>query len=125
MLAGLFFKTVVELKKTIDAMHDGQEIGSPGLTVWAIFCFFRQSPTKISSGYAFQEPHSVCFLILGLTVIVFIKRKKSKIFNFQLVMEFCGAGSVTDLVKATKGNTLKEEWIAYICRKFSGYVTYN
>ena len=32
-------------------------------------------------------------------------------------MEFCGAGSVTDLVKATKGNTLKEEWIAYICRE--------
>ena len=50
-------------------------------------------------------------------MIVFIKRKKSKIFNFQLVMEFCGAGSVTDLVKATKGNTLKEEWIAYICRE--------
>nr|QWX94530.1 TRAF2 and NCk interacting kinase-like protein [Platynereis dumerilii] len=34
-----------------------------------------------------------------------------------LVMEFCGAGSVTDLVKATKGNSLKEEWIAYICRE--------
>ncbi|XP_064615647.1 misshapen-like kinase 1 isoform X2 [Liolophura sinensis] len=34
-----------------------------------------------------------------------------------LVMEFCGAGSVTDLVKATKGNCLKEEWIAYICRE--------
>ncbi|CAL1541662.1 unnamed protein product [Lymnaea stagnalis] len=43
-----------------------------------------------------------------------------------LVMEFCGAGSVTDLVKAlgtetfrraTKGNFLKEEWIAYVCRE--------
>ena len=34
-----------------------------------------------------------------------------------LVMEFCGAGSVTDLVKATKGNTLREEWIAYIARE--------
>ncbi|XP_043347703.1 TRAF2 and NCK-interacting protein kinase isoform X12 [Dermochelys coriacea] len=34
-----------------------------------------------------------------------------------LVMEFCGAGSVTDLIKNTKGNTLKEEWIAYICRE--------
>ncbi|XP_070539407.1 mitogen-activated protein kinase kinase kinase kinase 4-like isoform X2 [Ptychodera flava] len=34
-----------------------------------------------------------------------------------LVMEYCGAGSVTDLVKATKGNTLKEEWISYICRE--------
>ncbi|XP_014794307.1 PREDICTED: TRAF2 and NCK-interacting protein kinase isoform X6 [Calidris pugnax] len=32
-------------------------------------------------------------------------------------MEFCGAGSVTDLIKNTKGNTLKEEWIAYICRE--------
>ncbi|XP_067853396.1 mitogen-activated protein kinase kinase kinase kinase 4 isoform X2 [Heptranchias perlo] len=34
-----------------------------------------------------------------------------------LVMEFCGAGSVTDLVKKTKGNCLKEDWIAYICRE--------
>ncbi|XP_034238185.1 serine/threonine-protein kinase mig-15 isoform X6 [Thrips palmi] len=34
-----------------------------------------------------------------------------------LVMEYCGAGSVTDLVKSTKGQSLKEEWIAYICRE--------
>lgn len=37
--------------------------------------------------------------------------------HFQLVMEFCGAGSVTDLVKNTKGSSLKEDWIAYICRE--------
>ena len=35
----------------------------------------------------------------------------------QLVMEYCGAGSVTDLVKSTKNRTLKEDWIAYICRE--------
>uniref|UniRef100_A0A673KYR7 non-specific serine/threonine protein kinase n=1 Tax=Sinocyclocheilus rhinocerous TaxID=307959 RepID=A0A673KYR7_9TELE len=34
-----------------------------------------------------------------------------------LVMEYCGAGSVTDLLKKTKGNCLKEDWIAYICRE--------
>ncbi|XP_076356512.1 serine/threonine-protein kinase mig-15-like isoform X2 [Tachypleus tridentatus] len=34
-----------------------------------------------------------------------------------LVMEYCGAGSVTDLVKSTKGQSLKEEWIAYVCRE--------
>ncbi|XP_059908580.1 TRAF2 and NCK interacting kinase a isoform X6 [Gadus macrocephalus] len=34
-----------------------------------------------------------------------------------LVMEFCGAGSVTDLIKNTKGSSLKEEWSAYICRE--------
>ncbi|XP_058249328.1 mitogen-activated protein kinase kinase kinase kinase 4 isoform X9 [Hemibagrus wyckioides] len=34
-----------------------------------------------------------------------------------LVMEFCGAGSITDLVKNTKGNWLKEDWIAYISRE--------
>uniref|UniRef100_A0A2I2Z861 non-specific serine/threonine protein kinase n=1 Tax=Gorilla gorilla gorilla TaxID=9595 RepID=A0A2I2Z861_GORGO len=34
-----------------------------------------------------------------------------------MVMEFCGAGSVTDLVKNTKGNALKEDCIAYICRE--------
>ncbi|KAJ8270362.1 hypothetical protein GJAV_G00113560 [Gymnothorax javanicus] len=32
-------------------------------------------------------------------------------------MEFCGAGSVTDLIRNTKGNSLKEEWTAYICRE--------
>ncbi|XP_076831855.1 TRAF2 and NCK interacting kinase a isoform X3 [Brachyhypopomus gauderio] len=34
-----------------------------------------------------------------------------------LVMEFCGAGSVTDLVKSTRGNSLKEKWTAYISRE--------
>ncbi|XP_040571744.1 serine/threonine-protein kinase mig-15 [Lepeophtheirus salmonis] len=34
-----------------------------------------------------------------------------------LVMEYCGAGSVTDLVKSTKGQSLKEDWIAYISRE--------
>ncbi|XP_015761836.1 PREDICTED: mitogen-activated protein kinase kinase kinase kinase 4-like [Acropora digitifera] len=32
-------------------------------------------------------------------------------------MEFCGAGSITDLVKASKGKALKEEWISYICHE--------
>ncbi|CAF1007071.1 unnamed protein product, partial [Didymodactylos carnosus] len=34
-----------------------------------------------------------------------------------LVMEFCGAGSVTDLVKSSKTNSLKEDWIAYISKE--------
>jgi misshapen/NIK-related kinase len=34
-----------------------------------------------------------------------------------LVMEFCGCGSITDLVKSTKQMTLKEEWIAYVGRE--------
>uniref|UniRef100_H3CJ57 non-specific serine/threonine protein kinase n=1 Tax=Tetraodon nigroviridis TaxID=99883 RepID=H3CJ57_TETNG len=34
-----------------------------------------------------------------------------------VVEEFCGAGSITDLVKNTKGNSLKEDWIAYISRE--------
>jgi serine/threonine protein kinase len=32
-------------------------------------------------------------------------------------MEYCGAGSITDLVKSTKGNSLKEEWISYISKE--------
>lgn len=35
----------------------------------------------------------------------------------QLVMEYCGAGSITDLVKSSKGNSLKEEWIGFICKE--------
>lgn len=34
-----------------------------------------------------------------------------------LVMEYCGGGSVTDLIKSSKGQSLKEDWIAYICRE--------
>lgn len=50
----------------------------------------------------------------------FIKKLPSstgKLDQLWLVMEFCGSGSVTDLVKSTKGNSLKEDWIAYICRE--------
>ena len=42
-------------------------------------------------------------------------------------MEYCGAGSVTDLVKSTKNRSLKEDWIAYISREVlrvsGGHVT--
>ncbi|XP_061936412.1 serine/threonine-protein kinase mig-15 isoform X20 [Apis cerana] len=41
-----------------------------------------------------------------------------------LVMEYCGAGSVTDLVKSTKGQSLKEEWIAYISREILRGLSY-
>ena len=35
----------------------------------------------------------------------------------QLVMEYCGAGSVTDLVRSMKTRSLREECLAYICRE--------
>ena len=48
----------------------------------------------------------------------FIKRSSSgKDDQLWLVMEFCGAGSITDLIRSTKGNCLREEWIAYLCRE--------
>jgi serine/threonine protein kinase len=48
----------------------------------------------------------------------FIKRSPSgKDDQLWLVMEFCGAGSITDLIRSTKGNCLREEWIAYLCRE--------
>ena len=34
-----------------------------------------------------------------------------------LVMEFCGAGSITELIKAIRSNSLSVEWIAYVCRE--------
>lgn len=34
------------------------------------------------------------------------------------------AGSVTDLVKSTKGQSLKEEWIAYISREILRGLSY-
>lgn len=35
----------------------------------------------------------------------------------QMVMELCAAGSVTDVVRMTRNQSLKEDWIAYICRE--------
>jgi len=32
-------------------------------------------------------------------------------------MEFCGSGSVTDLIKSSKAGCIKEEWISYICKE--------
>lgn len=46
----------------------------------------------------------------------FIK-KASQQDHLWLVMEYCGAGSVTDLVKSTRGQSLKEDWIAYVSRE--------
>uniref|UniRef100_A0A286XMK2 Nik-related protein kinase n=1 Tax=Cavia porcellus TaxID=10141 RepID=A0A286XMK2_CAVPO len=34
-----------------------------------------------------------------------------------IVMELCAAGSVTDVVRMTRNQSLKEDWIAYICRE--------
>ncbi|GAB1303152.1 Nik-related protein kinase [Apodemus speciosus] len=34
-----------------------------------------------------------------------------------MVMELCAAGSVTDVVRMTRNQSLKEGWIAYICRE--------
>ena len=34
-----------------------------------------------------------------------------------LVMEYCGAGSITELIKTVKGNSLSEDWIALISRE--------
>lgn len=42
----------------------------------------------------------------------------------KLVMEYCGAGSITDLVKSTKGNSLKEEWISFISKEILNGLNY-
>ncbi|CEF64237.1 Mitogen-activated protein kinase kinase kinase kinase 4 [Strongyloides ratti] len=34
-----------------------------------------------------------------------------------LVMEYCGSGSITDLIKSTKSCSLREDWISYISRE--------
>ncbi|XP_077289776.1 serine/threonine-protein kinase msn isoform X1 [Arctopsyche grandis] len=55
----------------------------------------------------------------------FIKKSPAgKDDQLWLVMEYCGAGSVTDLVKSTKGQSLKQEWIAYICREILRGLSY-
>jgi len=48
----------------------------------------------------------------------FIKKSPNgKDDQLWLVMEFCGAGSVNDLIKSVKGSSLREDWIAYLCKE--------
>lgn len=47
----------------------------------------------------------------------FVDKSIGKEDKLWLVMEYCGAGSVTDLVKSSKGQCLKEDWISYVCRE--------
>lgn len=48
----------------------------------------------------------------------FIKKSlNGKDDQLWLVMEFCGAGSVNDLIKSVKGSSLREDWIAYVCKE--------
>ncbi|BHF80026.1 hypothetical protein SprV_0702315000 [Sparganum proliferum] len=71
-----------------------------------------------------QWCHSITFVTTALSnhrniatyYGAFIK-KTTPHDHLWLVMEYCGAGSVTDLVKSTRGQSLKEDWIAYISRE--------
>lgn len=48
----------------------------------------------------------------------FIKKSPNrKDDQLWLVMEYCGAGSITELIKTVKGNSLSEDWIALISRE--------
>ncbi|KAE8598052.1 hypothetical protein XENTR_v10016698 [Xenopus tropicalis] len=35
----------------------------------------------------------------------------------ELVLEYCSGGSLYDLINSTKGQSLKETWIGFVCRE--------
>ncbi|KAE8609455.1 hypothetical protein XENTR_v10011812 [Xenopus tropicalis] len=37
--------------------------------------------------------------------------------KLEIVLEYCRGGSLYDLIKNTKGQSLKETWIGYVCRE--------
>ncbi|XP_065177918.1 misshapen-like kinase 1 [Sycon ciliatum] len=47
----------------------------------------------------------------------FIRKNPDRDDSLWLVMEFCGGGSITDLVKSSKEQSLREECIAYVSRE--------
>jgi serine/threonine protein kinase len=64
----------------------------------------------------------MCFLVYLLPHILIPLLQLSKMVHvfvapLQMVMELCAAGSVTDVVRMTRNQSLKEDWIAYICRE--------
>lgn len=66
----------------------------------------------------------ISVLINKLSVLRFICKCFILLFSFYSLMRKCIPGSVTDLVKSTKGQSLKEEWIAYICREILRGLSY-
>lgn len=49
---------------------------------------------------------------------------KCELFMCYFILHVLFLGSVTDLVKSTKGQSLKEEWISYICREILRGLSY-
>lgn len=71
----------------------------------------------------------VCsFFLIVDTIVKYLKKIAlfcvlNQLLNIYNNFIFC-LGSVTDLVKSTKGQSLKEEWIAYICREILRGLSY-
>lgn len=81
----------------------------------SVHCF--QSHTSITIQFWPKEMILLLVLLMVKCCMLHLYLIALPCSLLQLVMEFCGAGSITDLVKNTKGNTLKEDWIAYISRE--------
>jgi serine/threonine protein kinase len=78
-------------------------------------CVFKQNFKKKSNSAFLQYSHH---RNIATYYGAFIRKSPNgKDDQLWLVMEFCGAGSVTELIKAVRGNSLNVEWIAYICRE--------
>ena len=85
------------------------------------------TPTRVCNSPSLSPSSLLLYLLLNIGFHYVTNKETSKqafADSFppswpllQLVMEFCGAGSVTDLVKSTTNRSLKEDWIAYICRE--------
>ncbi|CAF4042063.1 unnamed protein product [Rotaria sordida] len=50
--------------------------------------------------------------------------KRNEYDQLWSIMEYCGAESISDLLKSTKGNSLTEEWISYISKEISNGLNY-
>ncbi|XP_065178449.1 misshapen-like kinase 1 [Sycon ciliatum] len=47
----------------------------------------------------------------------FVRKNPGRDDSLWLVMELCGGGSITDLVKSSKTRALREDCVAYVCRE--------
>nr|XP_054393435.1 misshapen-like kinase 1 [Pongo abelii] len=101
---------------TYRQVYEGQHVKTGQLAAIKVTDVTEDEEEEIKQGINMLKKYSPlqhCHLLWS-----FIKKSPpGNDDQLSLVMGFCGAGSVTDLVKNMKGNALKENCIAYICRE--------
>ncbi|XP_054597713.2 TRAF2 and NCK interacting kinase a isoform X3 [Nothobranchius furzeri] len=116
---GIFDLVEVVGNGTYGQVYKGRQIRTGQLAAIKIMDVTENEEDELKSEISMLQKYSHHKNIASYFGVFIKKTSPGMDDQLWLVMEFCGAGSVTDLIKNTKGNGLKEDWAAYICREIA------